>query len=73
MTDTFAIDSIRERINRQKESELKMAPTLDLEALVLKAGAHPAGSQEMCVMEAVALIAGEPWSDSPQGFFERRK
>jgi hypothetical protein len=43
-----------------------MAPTLDLEALVLKTGAHPAGSQEMCVMEAVAFIAGEPWSDSPQ-------
>jgi hypothetical protein len=38
---------------------------LDLDALVLKKGAHdPDG--EMCVMEAVALLAGEEWSDSPQ-------
>jgi len=38
---------------------------LDLETLVLKPGAHtPDGV--MCVMEAVAFVAGEPWSDSPQ-------
>jgi len=40
--------------------------TLDLEALNLKQGAHEPSSQEMCVMEAVAYIANEPWSDHPQ-------
>ena len=32
----------------------------------LSDGAHDEASGEMCVMEAVAFIAGEPWSDSPQ-------
>ena len=27
-------------------------------------GAHP-GHEAMCVMEAVAYVAGEPWSDRP--------
>jgi hypothetical protein len=40
--------------------------TLDLEALELKTGSHRPNESEMCVMEAVAYIAGEPWSDSPQ-------
>src|SRR5579862_3687990 len=39
---------------------------LDLETLVLKRGSHGASSGEMCVMEAVAYVAGEPWTDSPQ-------
>jgi len=43
-----------------------MSPTLELETLVLKRGAHDEQSQEMCIMEAVAFVAGEPWSDSPQ-------
>jgi len=32
----------------------------------LSKGAHDAESAQMCVMEAVAYVAGEPWSDAPQ-------
>ena len=39
--------------------------TLDLDTLVLAVGAHSATKDDMCVMEAVAFIAGEPWSDHP--------
>ena len=41
---------------------------IDLEKLTLKTGAHPApnnGLVDACVMEAVAYMAGEPWSDHP--------
>ena len=38
---------------------------LDLDTLTLEKGAHePDGT--FCVMEAVAFIAGESWSDHPQ-------
>ena len=38
---------------------------LDIDSLVLTRGAHsPDGV--MCLLEAVAYVAGEPWSDSPQ-------
>ena len=40
--------------------------TLDLDKLVLLKGAHAEASNQMCIMEAVAYMAGEPWSDSPQ-------
>lgn len=37
----------------------------EVQRLQLGHGAHP--SQEaMCVMEAVAYVAGEPWSDEPE-------
>jgi hypothetical protein len=36
------------------------------ESLVLKSGSHPEASREMCVMEAVAYVAGEKWSDEPK-------
>lgn len=39
---------------------------LDLDNLVLKSGGHTDGSDEFCVMEAVAYVAGEPWSDHPK-------
>ena len=44
--------------------------TLDLDTITLGKGSHPAPSDaphggDLCVMEAVAWIAGEPWSDSP--------
>ena len=42
-----------------------MKRQLDLEHLTLKSGAHPAGGADMCVMEAVAYMAGESWSDTP--------
>jgi hypothetical protein len=35
------------------------------ESLVLKAGGHTSPESGMCVMEAVAYVAGEPWSDHP--------
>lgn len=38
---------------------------LDLDTLTLAAGYHDPGD-EMCVMEAVAFIAGEEWTDSPE-------
>ena len=38
---------------------------LDLETITFARGAHGPGV-EMCVMECVAYIAGEPWSDAPQ-------
>ena len=34
--------------------------------LVLKHGGHKPTDHEFCVMEAVAYVAGEEWSDSPQ-------
>ncbi len=42
---------------------------VDLESLVLKHGAHRApsnGLTDACVMEAVAYLAGEKWSNSPE-------
>jgi hypothetical protein len=40
---------------------------LDLDVVRLRVGAHDENTDgEMCVMEAVAYIAGEPWSDHPQ-------
>ncbi len=38
---------------------------LDLDRLVLSYGAHP-DRDGMCVMEAVAWVAGEEWSDAPE-------
>lgn len=44
-----------------------MRRPLDLETLVLEPGAHAANEgQHMNVMEAVAHIAGEPWSHRPE-------
>jgi hypothetical protein len=40
--------------------------TLDMDSLQLAKGSHEPNDAQMCVMEAVAYIAGEPWSDSPQ-------
>src|ERR1700757_4018269 len=37
-----------------------------LESASLKKGAHDANNEfQMCVMEAAAYVAGEPWSDEP--------
>ncbi len=36
-----------------------------IDAMTLDKGAHDEGD-EMCVMEAVAYVAGEPWSDHPE-------
>ena len=44
-----------------------MSPFLELETLHLESGAHSKNDEKrMCVMEAVAYVAGEPWSDAPQ-------
>ena len=40
--------------------------TLDLETLMLASGAHDNPESGMCVMEAVAFVAGEPFSDHPK-------
>jgi hypothetical protein len=39
---------------------------LDLDKLTLGPGSHPPGSRWPCVMEAVAMLAGEQWTDHPQ-------
>jgi hypothetical protein len=46
------------RINPERLAEV-MAAKLDK-------GAHEENSRRMCVMEAVAYVAGEQWGDSPQ-------
>lgn len=38
---------------------------LDLESLVLEKNSHNSPAEGMCVMEAVAYVAGEPFSDHP--------
>lgn len=40
-------------------------PPLDLETLHLSIGSHTEGSDEMCVMEAAAFVAGAEWTDRP--------
>ena len=46
---------------------MNMRRTLDLDNLSLEYGSHDdADPAHMCVMEAVAYVAGEPWSDTPQ-------
>ena len=42
-----------------------MTRTLDLDSLTLDKGSH-APDHTFCVMEAVAYVAGEAWSDQPQ-------
>ena len=42
-----------------------MRRSLDIETLRLSVGSHEAGADEMCVMEAVAYVAGEDWTDHP--------
>jgi hypothetical protein len=39
--------------------------TLDLDTLVLRSGAHTSPSDGVSLMEAVSVLAGEPWSNSP--------
>ena len=37
----------------------------DLDTLVLAEGAHDESEGQMCLLEAAAFMAGEPWSDAP--------
>jgi hypothetical protein len=39
--------------------------TLDLDTLVLRSGTHVSASDGVSLMEAVSILAGEPWSSSP--------
>jgi hypothetical protein len=44
--------------------------TMDLSTVSFGVGQHPrtdapTGDRDLCIMEAVAYMAGEPWSDSP--------
>jgi len=44
--------------------------TMDLSTVSFGVGTHPrtdapTGDRDLCIMEAVAYMAGEPWSDSP--------
>ena len=42
-----------------------MTDTLDLDTLHLNSGGHGNPAEGTCVMEAVAMLAGEPFSDHP--------
>jgi len=49
-----------------RRSHAMTTRTLDLDKLHLRTGSHdPNDEQRMCVMEAVAFLAGEEWSDHP--------
>ncbi len=39
---------------------------VDIDAIILRHGAHRSADDGMCLLEAAAYIAGEPWSDHPQ-------
>src|SRR6187431_784443 len=43
--------------------EDRLAKVMQVELL---SGGHDVASDQFCVMEAVAFVAGEPWTDSPQ-------
>ncbi len=43
-----------------------MNDTIDIANITLKSGSHEPDSGEMCLLEAVAYIADEPWSDHPK-------
>ncbi|MBR0682770.1 hypothetical protein GXW74_19920 [Roseomonas eburnea] len=45
--------------------QIDTARLQQIEGVPLSTGAHDPDSGAMCVMEAVAFVAGEPWSDSP--------
>jgi len=43
-----------------------MTPSLNIDTLKLKKGAHKSLEDGACLLEAVAYIAGEPWTDHPE-------
>src|SRR5690606_11434490 len=62
---THAVRRWRVRHRPDRTERRPEVNTLDLGTLTLAAGCHGPGD-EMCVMEAVAFIAGEEWSDRPE-------
>ena len=52
------------------ETQYPIVRPLDLAAITLDKGAHPAGTPGpgggACLMEAAAFMAGEPWTDHPK-------
>jgi len=48
------------------EKGTTMTPSLNIDTLTLEKGAHKSLEDGACVLEAVAFIAGEPWSDHPE-------
>jgi hypothetical protein len=44
----------------------KTLPLIGLDGIVLRAGGHESRESGVCAMEAVAWLAGEPHSDTPQ-------
>ena len=45
---------------------IDVAKLMYVRQLDMKRGSHNPNDIDMCVMEAVAYIAGEPWSDRPE-------
>ena len=43
-----------------------MTDVIDLETITLKSGKHDAWESGACLLEAVAYVAGEPFSDHPE-------
>jgi hypothetical protein len=51
----------------QQKAEARAGRLAELDAIHLRAGNHGENeAQRMCAMEAVAYVAGEPWSDHPE-------
>ena len=48
------------------EAAVRIDPARLAKVKTLKSGGHAQTQRQMCVMEAVAYVAGEPWSDHPE-------
>ena len=53
-------------INRSNHVELNQERLTTVMSLKLRSGSHTSLERGACIMEAVAYVAGEPWSDSPE-------
>jgi hypothetical protein len=49
-----------------QQQMIDAARLAEVKAVTLASGGHDNEQNAFCVMEAVAYVAGEPWSDSPQ-------
>jgi len=47
------------------QQQINPARLDEVTAIALASGGHTGIDDGMCVMEAVAYVAGEPWSDAP--------
>ena len=53
-------------MTKTEQKQIDAARLAEVQAIVLGNGSHEKEQHVFCVMEAVAYVAGEDWSDSPQ-------